>query len=97
MTFKLTEIAALAGLSMAALVAIGAGASGEAAAAGAQYCIARGSANGDAAYVGNCVFSDYQQCLNAAAESHGNCVQNIDYRPDAAVSSGNTRPRRQRR
>jgi nicotinamide mononucleotide (NMN) deamidase PncC len=52
-----------------------------ASAAGAQYCIARSGVNGDSSYVGNCIYSDYQQCLQAAAESRGNCVQNIEYRP----------------
>jgi hypothetical protein len=42
--------------------------------------------NGDASYVGNCIYSDYQQCLVAAAESRGNCVQNIDYRGEPAAA-----------
>lgn len=45
----------------------------------APYCIARGGSNGESSYVGNCIYFDYQQCLQAAADTRGNCVQNIDY------------------
>jgi hypothetical protein len=67
-----------------------------ASAAGAQYCIARSGVNGDASYVGNCIYSDYQQCLQAAAESRGNCVQNIDYRPGTPTEPAARRARRAR-
>lgn len=66
------------------------------AAGGAQYCIARSSINGDASYVGNCVYSDYQQCIAAAAESRGNCVQNIDYRPGTVTEPATRHSRRAR-
>jgi hypothetical protein len=62
----------------------------------ARYCIARGGANGDASYTGSCVYSDYQQCLQAAADSRGNCVQNIDYRPGASSSPAAARSRHAR-
>jgi hypothetical protein len=66
-------------------------------AAGAQFCIARGGGEaGAAAYVGNCVYSDYQACLNAAAASRGNCVQNVEYRGDTAPTSTPSRSRRAR-
>ncbi|MET0968603.1 MAG: DUF3551 domain-containing protein [Tardiphaga sp.] len=67
-----------------------------ASAAGAQYCIARSSVNGDASYVGNCVYADYQQCLQAAAESRGNCVQNIEYHGAPADAPMPRRTRRAR-
>jgi hypothetical protein len=76
---------ALAVLSFASGVAAIALTTTPASAAGAQYCIARSGVNGDSSYVGNCIYSDYQQCLQAAADSRGNCVQNIEYRPGTAA------------
>lgn len=73
---------ATAGLAVAVLLLFVPGPS--ASAAGAPYCIARSGVNGDASYVGNCTFSDYQQCLQAAADSRGNCVQNVEYHGAAA-------------
>ena len=58
---------------------------------GAQFCIARGGSNGDSSYVGNCVYSDYQQCIQAAADQRGNCVANVDYRPGAAPATARSR------
>ncbi|UGV26081.1 DUF3551 domain-containing protein [Rhodopseudomonas boonkerdii] len=63
-------------------------------AAGAQYCIAQSSANGPAAYVGNCIYSDYQQCVAAAVGTRGNCVGNVEYRGGADAAPA--RPRRGR-
>jgi hypothetical protein len=60
----------------------------------APFCIARGGVNGDAAYTGSCSYFDYQQCLQAAAEARGNCVQNIDYKGPASTQAA--RPRRAR-
>lgn len=65
-----------------------------AAAGGAQYCIARSGVNGDASYVSNCIYSDYQQCLQVAADNRANCVQNIEYRPGTATQPA---PRHSRR
>lgn len=65
-------------------------------AAAAPYCIARGGSEGAATYVGNCVYADYQQCLEAAAVQRGNCVQNIDYHGEPAPSSPERRARRSR-
>ena len=59
---------------------------------GAQYCIAQSGANGESSYVSNCIFSDYQQCINAAVGTRGNCVGNVEYRCGAA-----TEPAPQRR
>lgn len=65
-------------------------------AAGAQYCIARSGVNGASSYVGNCIYSDYQQCLQVAADNRGNCVQNIEYRPGIATEPAARRARRTR-
>jgi hypothetical protein len=35
-----------------------------------------------------CRFFGYQQCLQAAADLRGNCVQNIDYRGPAPDTTG---------
>jgi len=37
-----------------------------------------------------CRFFDYQQCLQAAADLHGNCVVNIDYHGPALMPPGAT-------
>ena len=68
-----------------------------ASAAGAPpFCVARGGA-GEAGGVSPqiCAYHDYQQCLQAAAELRGNCVQNIDYHGE--VSTGLTLSRARRR
>jgi hypothetical protein len=50
-----------------------------AAAAGAPpFCVLRGGPEG-ASPPQTCAYFDYQACLQAAADLHGNCVQNIDY------------------
>jgi hypothetical protein len=81
-------------LTMAALMPLPAAASDGT----APYCIARGGSNGEsAAYVGNCKYFDYQECLQAAAGG-GNCVQNIDYHGGAPTTPAapQSRHRRQR-
>jgi hypothetical protein len=93
MTLRFTFLPAVAALSFATAIAAVSLTTNPASAAGAQYCIARSSANGDAAYVGNCVYSDYQQCLQAAADSRGNCVQNIEYRPGTPAAPRSRRAR----
>src|SRR5690242_17991872 len=68
-----------------------------AAAAGAPpFCVARGGA-GEAGGLSPqiCAYHDYQQCLHAAAQFPGNCVQNIDY--PGEVSTGMTLSRARRR
>jgi hypothetical protein len=82
--FSPSTSAGLAAAGFAAAMLLLASTFTPASAAGAQYCIARSSVNGDASYVGSCVFSDYQQCLQAAADNRGNCVQNIEYHGAAA-------------
>ncbi|KAA0076354.1 DUF3551 domain-containing protein [Tardiphaga sp. P9-11] len=76
------NLSAFAGLGFAAFVLAGAT---PASAAGAQYCIAQSGANGESSYVSNCIFSDYQQCINAAVGTRGNCVGNVEYRGGAAT------------
>jgi hypothetical protein len=87
-------LSALAGLGFAAIVLTGAT---PASAAGAQYCIAQSGANGESSYVGNCIYSDYQQCIAAAVGTRGNCVGNVEYRGGAATEAApQTRRRRSR-
>jgi hypothetical protein len=42
------------------------------------FCVLKGGARA-MAMPQICSFFDYQQCLQAAADLHGNCVVNIDY------------------
>jgi hypothetical protein len=93
-----TAFSAAAVLSFAAtLVTVPVTAIPAAAADGAApYCISRGGSNGESSYVGNCIYFDYQQCLQAAADTRGNCVQNIDYHGGTAPAPAARRPRRAR-
>lgn len=86
------RLTALAGLASAAFVFA---APTPVLADGAQYCIAQSGANGSGSYVGNCIYSTYEQCSVAAVGSRGNCVGNVEYRGDSAASpaSGNRRRR----
>jgi hypothetical protein len=95
-TSSLSVKAGLAAAGLAVAVWLPAWTATPAAAAGARYCIARSGVNGDASYVGNCVFADYQQCLQAAAESRGNCVENIEYHGAPADAPPPRRVRRAR-
>lgn len=49
-------------------------------ASGAPFCIAQSGPNGEASYVGNCVYASYQQCVMAATGTRGDCVGNVEYR-----------------
>jgi hypothetical protein len=49
------------------------------------FCVARGGARG-IPLPQLCQFFDYQQCLQAAADLHGNCVMNIDYHGEVSTS-----------
>jgi hypothetical protein len=76
LAMKLSALALLAGSAMSVLPPSGAPA---AARSGAPpFCVARGGARG-IPLPQLCSFFDYQQCLQAAADLHGNCVMNIDY------------------
>jgi hypothetical protein len=63
----------------------------------AQFCILRGGGGeGGSGRTDSCIFSDYQQCLQAAAAG-GNCVQNIDYHGGASAAPAETSSRVRRR
>ncbi len=59
-----------------------------AAAAGAPpFCVQRGGGGEAGATPPQiCSYYDYQTCLQAAAEFHGNCVQNIDYHGEVSTA-----------
>jgi len=68
-----------------------------AAAAGAPpFCVLRGGAGGGLPPQ-VCAYSDYQQCLQAAADLHGNCVQNIDYHGEVSTAPAPAGARQRRR
>jgi Protein of unknown function (DUF3551) len=67
-----------------------------AAAAGAPpFCVLRGGAEG-ASPPQICAYFDYQACLQAAADLHGNCVQNIDYHGEVSTAPAAPRARHRR-
>jgi hypothetical protein len=59
------------------------------------FCVLRGGPDGPGGSPQLCAYFDYQACLQAAADLHGNCVQNIDYHGE--VSSASTPPRARHR
>jgi Protein of unknown function (DUF3551) len=69
---------------------------GEARSGAPPFCVMTGGPRGPGSVPQLCRFFDYQDCLLAAADLHGNCVQNIDYRGEipSVPASGRTRPRR---
>jgi hypothetical protein len=54
------------------------------------FCVLRGGSDGPGSSPQLCAYFDYQACLQAAADFHGNCVQNIDYHGE--VSTAPTAP-----
>ncbi|WP_398471682.1 DUF3551 domain-containing protein [Tardiphaga sp.] len=82
MTFDL-RLPALAGLATAGFLLA---APAPVLADGAQYCIAQSGANGSGSYVGNCIYTTYEQCSAAAVGTRGNCVGNVEYRGGSATS-----------
>jgi hypothetical protein len=57
-------------------------------AAGApSFCVTRGGSNGPGSEPQDCAYFDYQACLQAAADMHGNCVVNIDYHGEVSTMS----------
>jgi Protein of unknown function (DUF3551) len=66
------------------------------ASAAPPFCVMRGGANGDGGSPQICSYADYQACLLAAAELHGNCVQNIDYHGEVSTAPAPARPRHRR-
>jgi hypothetical protein len=59
------------------------------------YCVMTGGPRGPGSVPQLCRFSDYRQCLEAAAVLRGNCVVNIDYRGDVPMPPSE-RPRYRR-
>jgi uncharacterized protein DUF3551 len=67
------------------------------AAAGAPpFCVLRGGSQGGGTAPQICAYFDYQACLQAAADLHGNCVQNIDYHGDVSTAPAQIRTRHRR-
>jgi hypothetical protein len=60
------------------------------------FCIARGGSQGDSSAPQICAYFDYQVCLQAAADLHGNCVQNIDYHGEVSTAPAPVRTRHRR-
>jgi Protein of unknown function (DUF3551) len=83
------------GAMLALFAAAASPAPASAASAQAKYCILRGGGEGSSGRTDSCIYSDYQQCLQAAA-SGGNCVQNIDYHGEASAAPA-PRPRLRRK
>jgi len=68
-----------------------------ASAAGAPpFCVSRGGVNGPGGSPELCAYTDYQACLQAAAELRGNCVQNIDYHGEVPTAPAPARTRHRR-
>ncbi|HEY4972729.1 MAG TPA: DUF3551 domain-containing protein [Steroidobacteraceae bacterium] len=51
------------------------------------FCVLRGGARGFP-LPQICRFFDFQQCLQAAADLHGNCVVNMDYHGEVLMPPG---------
>lgn len=81
MTFH-SRFAALAGLAAATFIVTATPSFAD----GAQYCIAQSGSNGSGSYVGNCIYTTFEQCSAAATGTRGNCVGNVEYRGNSAAS-----------
>ena len=46
----------------------------------APFCIQQYGPSGPSAVYGTCRYYNYQQCLQAAVGTRGNCIPNVDYR-----------------
>jgi hypothetical protein len=60
------------------------------------FCVMRGGPRGPGSVPQICLFFDYQECLQAAADLNGNCVVNIDYHGEVSMppAPAGTRHRR---
>jgi Protein of unknown function (DUF3551) len=56
------------------------------------FCLMRGGSNGPGGSPQDCAYYDYQACLQASVETHGNCVQNIDYHGEVSTAPAPARP-----
>jgi hypothetical protein len=72
-------------LALAAAPAVAAGAP--------PFCVLRGGSQGGGTAPQVCAYFDYQACLQAAADLHGNCVQNIDYHGEVSTAPARVRTR----
>jgi hypothetical protein len=57
------------------------------------FCVLRGGSQGGGTAPQVCAYFDYQVCLQAAADLHGNCVQNIDYHGEVSTAPARVRTR----
>lgn len=84
-------------LACTAVAALTSSATPVAAKSGAPpFCVMTGGPRGPGTVPQLCRFFDYQDCLLAAADLHGNCVQNIDYRGEIPSSPAPARTRQRR-
>lgn len=60
------------------------------------FCVLRGGSQGGGTGPQICAYFDYQACLQAAADLHGNCVQNIDYHGEVSTAPAGVRTRHRR-
>jgi hypothetical protein len=60
------------------------------------FCVKTGGSRGPDSVPQLCRFFDYQECLWASAQLHGNCVVNIDYHGVVSLTPalGRVQPRR---
>src|ERR1700730_9350117 len=82
-----TAVAAAVLLACSAMSAVASWVTPAAAArSGAPPCwVLTGGPRGPGSVPQICRFFDYQQCLQAAADLHGNCVVNIDYQGEVSM------------
>jgi Protein of unknown function (DUF3551) len=64
------------------------------AAAAPPFCVMRGGSNGPGSEPQDCAYSDYEVCLQAAADMRGNCVLNIDYHGEVSIAPEPARAQR---
>ena len=85
--FNAATAALLACSGMVALTSGAAPAEAAAKSGVPPFCVMTGAPRGGPGGVPQiCRFFDYQECLWAAADLHGNCVVNIDYRGPVSMS-----------
>ena len=86
---RIVAVFALAtGLLLALAAAPAVGATGA-----PPFCVLRGGSQGGGTAPQVCAYFDYQACLQAAADLHGNCVQNIDYHGEISTGPARVRTR----
>ena len=92
------RMAATAAIVTCAALFLSALAAAPAAAAGGvpPFCVMRGGGGEGATPPQICSYYEYQVCLQAAADLHGNCVQNIDYHGEVSTAPAPARARHRR-